>query len=204
MGRQTKAVLFDRDGTLIKDVPYNGDPERVQPFPTTAQALGMVRAKGIRTGVLTNQSGVARKLITTRQVNQVNARVEQLLVAAKVPLDIFGMGLHGLDDCAGRLRPHGDLARRRVYLHTTRWTSLGLSLIAAMHLAMPVVALATTEALRAVPTDCGLVSIDVDELAGEPESARRMGKQAREYALAHYGLTQFLDDWDELMMEVSS
>jgi glycosyltransferase involved in cell wall biosynthesis len=140
--------------------------------------------------------------------------------AAKVPLDIFGMGLDGLDDCAGRLQAHGDLptrrlhgelAKRRVYLHTTRWTSLGLSLIEAMHLGMPVVALATTEAWRAVPPDAGLVSADVDELveglrwlAGEPESARRIGKQAREYALANYGLEKFLGDWDELLLEVSS
>jgi hypothetical protein len=140
--------------------------------------------------------------------------------AAKVPLDIFGMGLNGLDDCRGRLQSHGDLptgrlhgelARRRVYLHTTRWTSLGLSLIEAMHLGMPVIALATTEALRAVPADAGLVSTDVDELAdglhwlaSEPESARRIGKQAREYALANYGLARFLREWDELLMEVSS
>lgn len=140
--------------------------------------------------------------------------------AAKVPLDIFGMGLDGLDDCGGRLEPHGDLptaelhaelARRRVYLHTTRWTSLGLSLIEAMHLGMPVIALDTTEVLRAVPPGCGLVSTDVNELAeglrwlvNEPESARRMGKEAREYALAYYGLERFLHDWDELLMEVSS
>jgi D-glycero-D-manno-heptose 1,7-bisphosphate phosphatase len=79
MGRQIKAVLFDRDGTLIKDVPYNGDPRRVEPVPTAVPALAAVRAKGIRTGVVTNQSGVARKLITVDQVDRVNARVEQLL-----------------------------------------------------------------------------------------------------------------------------
>ncbi len=113
--------------------------------------------------------------------------------AATVPLDIFGMGLDGLDDRGGRIQPHGDLptqrlhdelAKRRVYLHTTRWTSLGLSLIEAMHLGMPIVALATTEALRAVSPDAGLISTDVDELTDglewlvrEPESARRIGKQ---------------------------
>ncbi|MET0133378.1 MAG: glycosyltransferase [Kibdelosporangium sp.] len=140
--------------------------------------------------------------------------------AAKVPLDIFGLGLDGLDGCGGRLRSQGDLptgrlydelAKRRVYLHTTRWTSLGLSLIEAMHIGMPVVVLGTTEASRAVPVDCGLVSADVDELVdglcwlmSEPESARRIGEQAREYALANYGLARFLDDWDQLLMEVSS
>jgi histidinol-phosphate phosphatase family protein len=99
MGRQTRAVLFDRDGTLIKDVPYNGDPRRVEPFPTASQALDMVRAKGIRTGVVTNQSGVARSLITVDQVKQVNARIGQLLG----PFDTWQICPHGPDDgCACR------------------------------------------------------------------------------------------------------
>ncbi|ALG10499.1 glycosyltransferase [Kibdelosporangium phytohabitans] len=138
------------------------------------------------------------------------------LFAAEAPLDVFGMGLAGLLDvtCHGDLstrRLHEEMARRRVYLHLTRWTSLGLSLIEAMHLGMPVLALATTEAARAVPPDAGIVSANPDELIeglghlmAEPETARRMGKQAREHALAHYGLARFLRDWDELLMEVST
>ena len=50
------------------------------------------------------------------------------------------------------------MARRRVYLHPIRWTSLGLSLLEAMHLGMPVVALATTEVPEAVPPEAGVVS----------------------------------------------
>ncbi|WP_037260843.1 HAD-IIIA family hydrolase [Kibdelosporangium aridum] len=94
MGLDVKAVLFDRDGTLIKDVPYNGDPERVVPVPTAARALEMVRTRGIRTGVVTNQSGVARKLITPAQVSQVNDRVEQLLGS----FDTWQVCPHGSDD----------------------------------------------------------------------------------------------------------
>jgi histidinol-phosphate phosphatase family protein len=94
MGRQVKAVLFDRDGTLIKDVPYNGDPHRVEPVPTAACALKLLRTKGIRTGVITNQSGVARDVITPQQVGQVNVRVEQLLGA----FDTWQICPHGPDD----------------------------------------------------------------------------------------------------------
>src|SRR5439155_525285 len=61
-------------------------------------------------------------------------------------------------------RMHAELARRRVYLHPVRWTSLGLSLLEAMHIGMPVVALATTEAVMAVPRGAGVLSTDVDEL----------------------------------------
>jgi histidinol-phosphate phosphatase family protein len=73
------AILFDRDGTLITDVPYNGDPDRVEPRPGSRLALAQVRASGLRLGVVSNQSGVARGLVTTDQVDAVNARVDALL-----------------------------------------------------------------------------------------------------------------------------
>ncbi|MEU1688840.1 hypothetical protein ABZ452_26380, partial [Micromonospora sp. NPDC005707] len=40
------AVLLDRDGTLIEDVPYNGDPEKVRPVPGAREALDRLRAAG--------------------------------------------------------------------------------------------------------------------------------------------------------------
>jgi HAD superfamily hydrolase (TIGR01662 family) len=73
------AVLFDRDGTLISDVPYNGDPERVRPMPGARDVLRVLRAHGVRTGVVSNQSGIGRGLLTHAQVDAVNARVEALL-----------------------------------------------------------------------------------------------------------------------------
>ncbi|MFF7213028.1 HAD-IIIA family hydrolase [Streptomyces sp. NPDC008238] len=74
-----QAVLFDRDGTLVADVPYNGDPERVVPMPTAREAVDAVRARGIPVGVVSNQSGVARGLLTKRQVLAVKRRTETLL-----------------------------------------------------------------------------------------------------------------------------
>lgn len=73
------AVLFDRDGTLVVDVPYNGDPTRVEPMPDAAAALALLRARGIPVGVVTNQAGIARGLLTEDAVRGVNARVEELL-----------------------------------------------------------------------------------------------------------------------------
>jgi HAD superfamily hydrolase (TIGR01662 family) len=73
------AVLFDRDGTLIRDVPYNGDPARVEPMPGAEAATARLRAAGIRLGVVTNQSGVGRGLITTAEMEAVNQRVDQVL-----------------------------------------------------------------------------------------------------------------------------
>lgn len=74
-----RAVLLDRDGTLVEDVPYNGDPVRVRPVPEAAQALHRLRGAGLRLGMVTNQSGVARGLITEDDVARVNTRVQDLL-----------------------------------------------------------------------------------------------------------------------------
>jgi histidinol-phosphate phosphatase family protein len=74
-----RAVLLDRDGTLVVDVPYNGDPARVRPMPGAAEAVARLRREGVATAVVSNQSGVARGLIAGGQVEAVNRRVEDLL-----------------------------------------------------------------------------------------------------------------------------
>jgi hypothetical protein len=133
-------------------------------------------------------------------------------LAAEAPLDLFGIGagaLGGIEHLPQE-HLHGQMARRRLYLHPVRWTSLGLSLLEAMHLGMPVVALATTEIPRAVPPEAGIISIRVSALAegmrrlmADVEQARVIGQAGREAALARYGLTRFLGDWDGLLEELA-
>lgn len=72
-------VLFDRDGTLVHDVPYNGDPALVDPVPDAAAALDRLRRAGVRVGVVSNQSGIGSGRITHAQADAVNARIEALL-----------------------------------------------------------------------------------------------------------------------------
>jgi histidinol-phosphate phosphatase family protein len=74
-----QAVLFDRDGTLVDDVPYNGDPERVTLRPGAADAVAVARSYGLRVGLVSNQSGVGRGLLTLDQVHDVNGRVAELV-----------------------------------------------------------------------------------------------------------------------------
>ena len=135
------------------------------------------------------------------------------------PLDLFGMdaqsvatgnGVRAIDDLP-QARLHDEMARRRVYLHPIRWTSLGLSLLEAMHLGMPVVALGTTEVHEAVPAGAGVVSTRVDLLAdalrrlvADPDEAAERGRAARAAALERYGLARFLSDWDAALGEVAS
>lgn len=133
------------------------------------------------------------------------------------PIDLFGAGAQSLPAMAG-VAPQGDtgqtglheeMARRRVYLHPSRWTSLGLTLIEAMMLGMPVVALATTEAIEAVPPDAGFLSTRVDFLSealswllDDPAAAAAAGARARAAALSRYSLARFLDDWEQLLKQV--
>ena len=77
--RLPAAVLVDRDGTIVKDVPYNGDPDRVEPMPGAAAALDRLRRAGIPIAVITNQSGIGRGLIDRPAVEAVNARIGALL-----------------------------------------------------------------------------------------------------------------------------
>ncbi|MER7520305.1 glycosyltransferase [Streptomyces sp. NPDC126499] len=144
-------------------------------------------------------------------------------LARATPLDVFGMRTEGLAAHLGlpeercrtadlpQARLHAAMAQRRFYLHPVRWTSLGLSLLEAMHLGMPVVALATTEAVEAVPAGAGTLSTRPEVLAraarrylADPEAAAADGARARQAALEHYGLKRFLDDWERLIAEACS
>jgi len=99
--RRPQAVLFDRDGTLVEDVPYNGEPGRVRPVPAASGALSRLRAAGVPTAVVTNQSAIAAGTLTEAQVDGVNRRVEELLG----PLGPWLICPHGPEDGCGCRKP---------------------------------------------------------------------------------------------------
>ena len=104
---QLRAVLFDRDGTLVVDVPYNGDPALVRPIPGAKAVLDSVRRQGLATGV-----------------DQVNARVEQLLG----PFDVWEICAHiDGDGCACRKPAPGMVhsACRKLGLETSEVALIG-------------------------------------------------------------------------------
>jgi glycosyltransferase involved in cell wall biosynthesis len=140
-------------------------------------------------------------------------------LSAHLPIDVWGIDTEVLNDgrATARVRGRGDVAappllhqvaRRRVYLHTARWTSLGLSLLEAMFLGMPVVAVASTMAPLVVPGEAGVVSADVKTLAHALEAFARdlsaataAGKAARDFAMSHFALERFQAEWDGLIDE---
>jgi histidinol-phosphate phosphatase family protein len=72
-------VLFDRDETIVLDVPFNGDPNRVEPAPNARAMLDRLRAAGLPIAVVSNQSGIGRGFITADAVDAVNRRIDELL-----------------------------------------------------------------------------------------------------------------------------
>ena len=102
-----RAVLFDRDGTLVVDVPYNGDPARVAPVAGARRSVHRLRRYGVPTGVVTNQSGVARGLLTEDQVTAVNRRVDEVFGG----LGPWLVCPHGPDDGCRCRKPGPDMIR---------------------------------------------------------------------------------------------
>ena len=119
-----EAVLCDRDGTLLVDVPYNGDPARVLPMPTVAEGLERLRAEGLKLGVVSNQAGVAQGLLTEAAVEAVMARMQEVLG----PFDTVLWCPHGPDDGCGCRKPAPGMvkeAARQLDVDPTRCALIG-------------------------------------------------------------------------------
>lgn len=95
------AVLLDRDDTIIEDGPYLNDPAGVRPLPSAAEALDRLRRNGLLLAVVSNQSGVARGLISPSQLDAVNAEVD----AALGPFGSWQVCGHDADDGCGCRKP---------------------------------------------------------------------------------------------------
>jgi HAD superfamily hydrolase (TIGR01662 family) len=95
------AVLFDRDGTLVHDEPYNGDPDKVRVVDGAREVLDDLRERGIAVGVISNQSGVGRGLLTADQVVAVNRRIEHTLG----PFDVWQFCPHIAEDLCTCRKP---------------------------------------------------------------------------------------------------
>jgi D-glycero-D-manno-heptose 1,7-bisphosphate phosphatase len=73
------AVFLDRDGTLMRDVDYCGDPGKVEVFPEAGPALRRLKEKGYKLIIITNQSGIGRGYFTESDYRAVEAEFERQL-----------------------------------------------------------------------------------------------------------------------------
>lgn len=117
-------LLFDRDGTLIDDVPYNGDPALVRPVDGVRDALDAARQAGARLAVVTNQSGIGRGILDAEDVARVNARMSELLG----PFDLILVCPHHPADLCSCRKPEPGLLRwaaSELRLPADRCTTIG-------------------------------------------------------------------------------
>jgi hypothetical protein len=126
-------------------------------------------------------------------------------VARQLPLVLVGMGAErsgGAGEVANAELP-GFVARHRFFFNPIRYTSLGLSIVEAMMVGVPVVGLATTELPSVIRDgDNGIVDTRIDRLVdamrrllADPAEARRLGEAGRRTALERFGIGRFVDDW---------
>jgi glycosyltransferase involved in cell wall biosynthesis len=135
-------------------------------------------------------------------------------VRTEVPLDLFGMAAEesgGIGEV-----PHDQLpehvARYRFFFNPIRYTSLGLAVLEAMMLGVPIVGLATTEMATTIESGVsGYVHTDVrrliqrmHDLLADPGEAHRLGEGARRVARERFSIERFARDWDETLRLVTS
>ena len=212
---ETRHPFADRDDLVIVHVTHFNALFWNTGFTRTAVIEHGIPEPGARySGELDRLAVVTNEPLHRWRVTGTDLLIRFVDVA---PIDVYGIGVAGLAapnvetvEDPPQWRVHEEIARRRAYLHLCRWTPLGLSLLEAMTIGVPVIGLATTEAVTAVPPDAGVLSTDVRALVdaahwfiAEPEAARRIGARGRQVALARYGLDRFLADWDRLLEETT-
>jgi D-glycero-D-manno-heptose 1,7-bisphosphate phosphatase len=102
------AVFLDRDGTLNEDPGYLGDPDKVVLFPQTGKALALLKNQlNFKLIVISNQSGIARGLLSVQDVDSVNEKINNILSDDNVQIDAFYYCSHhpdysSTDECSCR------------------------------------------------------------------------------------------------------
>ncbi|GKS59017.1 hypothetical protein YTPLAS18_25440 [Nitrospira sp.] len=116
-------VYLDRDGTLIRDREYLDDPQRVEWFAGVFDGLRRLKAAGARLVVVTNQSGIARGLITPDQLAAIHARLRDDLSVQGIELDGLYTCPHHPDDNCGCRKPQIGMVEqsRREAGNAPRW-----------------------------------------------------------------------------------
>jgi histidinol-phosphate phosphatase family protein len=110
------AVFLDRDGTLIEDKGFLGDPDGVALLPTVVDALKLFAAHAYATIVISNQSGIARGLLDHGQVERVNAEIVRRLAGDGLAIDGWYWCPHYDEGCDCR-KPEPALLHRAVREH---------------------------------------------------------------------------------------
>ncbi len=203
---------FDQtDGLLVHVTPFNALMWDAGSTPTRVIEHGVFVPESAR------YTGEIERGITA--INHLRSRGRRLgadvfeRIAAEVPVDLVGMDAESMGGLGEIFPP--DLpafeAKYRYFLNPIRYTSLGLAVIEAMMVGLPVVGLATTEMVTAIETGVsGFLATDpmaliepIRDLMADPDMARAMGQAARESALDRFGIDRFARDWEATFAELT-
>jgi hypothetical protein len=201
----TRHWFDDPEGLLVHVTPFNALMWDAGRTPSRVIEHGVFLPPGVR------YSGEIERGIVV--INHLRTRGRLLGadifegVREAMPIDLVGMDAESLGGL-GEVRPMelaAFEARYRFFFNPIRWTSLGLAVVEAMMLGMPIVGLATTEMATAVEngvsghvdTDVGRLVDVMRGLLADPAEARRLGEGARRRALERFSIERFARDWEE-------
>lgn len=101
-----KAIIFDRDGTLIIDKIYLNDPAQIVYLPNVFQALQMLRDLDFIFAVATNQSGIAKGIVSVENMNLIHEKISQEFAKHKVSFAGFYHAPYATDSNHPRRKPN--------------------------------------------------------------------------------------------------
>lgn len=207
----TRHWVDDRNVLLVHVTPFNALMWDSGPTPATVVEHGVkLLAPAVATYELPRGIVVVNHL--RRRGRRLGADVYDRMARA-VPLDLVGMAsgdAGGLGEVANAELP-AFMARYRFFFNPIRYTSLGLSIVEAMMIGLPVVGLATTELVTVIRNgDNGFVDTRLEPLVAgmqalidAPHEAARLGANARRDAQARFGIERFVRDWVEVFARVA-
>ncbi len=201
----------DPDMLLVHVTPFNALMWDSGVTPAHIVEHGVIVPPDVRYG-----GQLARGIVV---VNNIGRRGRRLggdvftRARAAVPLDLVGMGaleMGGLGEVEHAKLP-AFCAQYRFFFNPIRYTSLGLAVIEAMMIGMPIVALATTEMATVIDNGVSgyvdtreeVLAEHMRELLAHPGHARELGAAARRYALERFGIERFARDWDAVFRRVT-
>lgn len=207
----TRHWVDDRNVLLVHVTPFNALMWDSGHTPTAIVEHG-VKLLAPATATYELPRGVVVVNNLRRRGRRLGADVFDRMSTA-VPLDLVGMGsgeAGGLGEVANADLP-SFVARYRFFFNPIRYTSLGLSIIEAMMVGLPIVGLATTELVTVirngengfVDTRFGSLAAAMQALLDSPQEAARMGANARRDAHERFGIERFVRDWTEVFARVA-
>ena len=205
----TKHMVKSPDVTLVHVTHFNGMMWDNNGVPTQVIDHGVVAPK------LKYSGKIERGIVVINNLHLRGRRLGLDLyqeLSKHVPLDLVGMNSHELGGLGEVLHPELPefVSRYRFFLNPIRYTSLGLAVIEAMMIGVPVVGFATTEMVTVFKNGVnGFIHTDKFELIKEmkgllndPALARQIGAEGKKTALERFNITRFVSDWEVLLNRV--